>query len=167
MPAHGATSATATLALPEPIAGVSLVAVPMSDIKPVTAGRRCPREGRGRLPYDALRVSEAAVALAWIVRGLTGIAWRAAGLNLPRDARQQILVGKMVATPYYRPPSQAGDLVFFTDEAGHVVHVGISVGGNRFLHSSPPEVQLSSFDPADPLYTETWTKAFAFARRPM
>lgn len=99
--------------------------------------------------------------------GLTGISWATAGLTLPRDARQQILVGKMVGTPYYRPALQPGDLVFFCDESGKVYHVGISVGGDRFLHSSPPEVQLSSFDPADPLYTDEWTKAFAFARRPM
>jgi hypothetical protein len=32
---------------------------------------------------------------------------------------------------------------------------------------SPPEVQLSSYDPGDPLYTALWHKHFAFARRPV
>lgn len=99
--------------------------------------------------------------------GLTGVSWATVGLILPRDANQQIRVGRMVATPYYPPELQPGDLVFFCDDAGSVIHTGVSLGGMRFIHASPPEVQINSFDPADPLYSDTWRKHFAFARRPM
>jgi N-acetylmuramoyl-L-alanine amidase len=99
--------------------------------------------------------------------GLTGVAWAAAGVTLPRDAKQQILVGTVVATAWHRPPLQPGDLLFFCDEDGRVIHAGVSLGGDRFIHAAPPEVQVSSFDPADPLYSETWLRRFVFARRPM
>ncbi len=98
--------------------------------------------------------------------GLTGVAWATAGVTLPRDARQQVIVGRLVATPWHLPELEAGDLAFFCDESGKVMHVAISIGGYRYLHASPPEVQVSSFDPKDPLYSPLWRKHFAFARRP-
>ena len=99
--------------------------------------------------------------------GLTGISYAAAGLVLPRDARQQILVGELVATPWHREGLQPGDLLFFAFESGRVGHTGISLGGNRFIHASPPYVQISSLDTEDQLYSEKWSEAFAFARRPL
>ncbi|HNM47412.1 MAG TPA: NlpC/P60 family protein, partial [Candidatus Sumerlaeota bacterium] len=86
---------------------------------------------------------------------------------LPRDAFQQGIVGELVATPWYREGLRPGDTLFFLDETGKVYHTGIALGKNRFIHSSPPEVQVSSFDPADPLYSEGWTKQFSFGRRPL
>lgn len=99
--------------------------------------------------------------------GLVGVSWATVGVTLPRDANQQVTVGKLVGTPWYLDGLEPGDAVFFLDETGKVYHTGISIGGKRFVHSSPPEVQVSSFDPADPLYSEGWTKAFCFARRPV
>jgi len=99
--------------------------------------------------------------------GLTNVAYAAAGLTLPRDARQQILVGQLVATPWHLTGLEPGDLLFFIDESGRVIHTGVSLGGMRFLHESPPEVHVSSLDPADPAYSKTWHDAFVFARRPM
>jgi cell wall-associated NlpC family hydrolase/N-acetylmuramoyl-L-alanine amidase len=99
--------------------------------------------------------------------GLTGVSYAAAGLTLPRDARQQILVGKLVATPWNTGALQAGDLLFFCDKTGRVIHTAISLGGGGFIHASPPEVQVNSLDLEDPLYSELWTKAFVFARRPL
>ncbi len=98
--------------------------------------------------------------------GLVSVAWAAAGVNLPRDARQQVLVGKLVAVPWNRTALQPGDTLFFCDVRGDVIHTGISLGGNRFIHAAPPKVQISSFDRDDPLYSETWDKHFAFGRRP-
>ncbi len=98
--------------------------------------------------------------------GLTRVAWATEGVTLPRDARQQILTGRLVGVPWRREALLPGDLVFFTDVAGRVIHTGVSLGGDRFLHASPPEVHISSFNPADPLYSELWTKHFVFARRP-
>jgi len=99
--------------------------------------------------------------------GLTGVSYAAVGLVLPRDARQQVLVGRLVGTAWHRTALQPGDLLFFCDESGFVFHTGLSLGGARFIHSAPPEVQVSSLDPADPLYHAEWAKTFAFARRPL
>jgi len=98
--------------------------------------------------------------------GLVGVAWAAEGVQLPRDANQQAMMGRLVAVPWYRDALQPGDALFFVDRTGRVIHAGISLGGSRFVHCSPPEVQVNSFDPADPLYSATWTEAFAFGRRP-
>ncbi|MCC6547883.1 N-acetylmuramoyl-L-alanine amidase [Candidatus Sumerlaeota bacterium] len=97
--------------------------------------------------------------------GLVSSCYAAEGLVMPRDAFQQAIVGELVATPWYRDGLRPGDTVFFLDETGKVYHTGIAMGNNRFIHASPPEVQVSSFDPADPLYSEGWTRQFSFGRR--
>ncbi len=99
--------------------------------------------------------------------GLTGVSYASVGVALPRDAKQQVLVGQMVGTPWMRDGLAAGDLLFFCDESGTVIHTGVSLGGLRFIHSAPPEVQVSSFDPNDPLFNDVWSRSFAFARRPL
>jgi cell wall-associated NlpC family hydrolase/N-acetylmuramoyl-L-alanine amidase len=99
--------------------------------------------------------------------GLSGVAYQAAGVRLPRDARQQILVGELVATPWHLGSMQPGDLIFFCDSTGRVTHEGISLGGLRFIHAARPQVYVSSLDPDDPLYSEDHAERFAFARRPL
>lgn len=99
--------------------------------------------------------------------GFVGIAWAAAGLQLPRDANQQVLVGQLVATRWHTDALLPGDILFFLDKSGRIFHTGLSLGGSHFIHSSPPEVQINSLDPADPLYSKGWHEAFAIARRPM
>ena len=47
--------------------------------------------------------------------GLTNVACSAAGLAIPRDARQQVLVGQLTATPWFTSALQPGDLMFFID----------------------------------------------------
>ncbi len=98
--------------------------------------------------------------------GLVGVCWSVAGVQLPRDANQQAIVGRLVATPWFKTGLQPGDNLFFVGDNGKVWHAGISLGGPRFVHASPPEVQIGSLDPGDPLYAEGWAKCFAFARRP-
>jgi N-acetylmuramoyl-L-alanine amidase len=106
-------------------------------------------------------------ALGLDCSGLSGVSYQANGLRLPRDARQQVLVGEIVATPWLLGPMEPGDLVFFCDGTGRVSHEGISLGGLRFVHSAPPRVQIASFDPNDPLYDQGRAERFAFARRPI
>ncbi|MEU5398809.1 C40 family peptidase [Streptomyces sp. NPDC005963] len=65
--------------------------------------------------------------------GLTRAAWRTAGVDLPRTAREQADVGRQVDMGALRP----GDLVFFYDDSSHV---GISVGGDRMIHAPQPGV---------------------------
>lgn len=99
--------------------------------------------------------------------GLVNTAWGSVGLTLPRDAFQQGIVGRLVATPWYKDALQPGDIVFFMDPTGRIFHTGISIGGKRYIHCAPPQVQINSFDPADPLYSKEWAECFAFARRPL
>ncbi|HSK60402.1 MAG TPA: C40 family peptidase, partial [Actinomycetospora sp.] len=60
--------------------------------------------------------------------GLVQWAYRQIGVGLPRVSRQQALVGIPVAPNDARP----GDLVFFNSP---VSHVGIYVGGGKFLEA--------------------------------
>jgi cell wall-associated NlpC family hydrolase len=65
--------------------------------------------------------------------GLVQWAYAKAGIQIPRVTDQQILAsnGKEVGRDDLVP----GDLVFFRDEGGYVYHVGMSLGGDRFLHA--------------------------------
>ncbi len=99
--------------------------------------------------------------------GLVGIAYRGVGVQLPRDARQQILVGFMTGNQTSRELMEKGDILYFIDDTGRTIHTGIYLGEDRFVHASPPEVQVSSLNPEDPLYSENWSKAFFIARRPL
>jgi cell wall-associated NlpC family hydrolase len=63
--------------------------------------------------------------------GLTLAAWKAAGVTLPRTARDQSGVG----TPVSLADVQVGDLVFFHDDLGHV---GIWTGNGMMIHAPGP-----------------------------
>ncbi|MEW1792625.1 MULTISPECIES: C40 family peptidase [Streptomyces] len=63
--------------------------------------------------------------------GLTGAAWKAAGVQLPRTTWDQVKVGKRVATADLLP----GDLVFFYDD---ISHVGIYKGDGKMIHAPKP-----------------------------
>ena len=62
--------------------------------------------------------------------GLTGFCYFMAGIQLPRDASQQIGCGVPVAFE----DMQAGDLVFFGEK--RVSHVALCTGPGRIIHSS-------------------------------
>jgi|AntRauTorcE11898_2_1112593.scaffolds.fasta_scaffold50669_2 cell wall-associated NlpC family hydrolase len=53
------------------------------------------------------------------------------GIELPRNTRQQLQVGSSVRRNYMQP----GDLVFFRT-GRNLMHVGIVMEGDRFLHAS-------------------------------
>jgi cell wall-associated NlpC family hydrolase len=65
--------------------------------------------------------------------GLVQWAYAKAGIRIPRVTDQQILAAN--GTKVGRNKLLTGDLVFFKDPSGYVHHVGISLGGNRFLHA--------------------------------
>lgn len=63
--------------------------------------------------------------------GLVQVAHKVCGIALPRDASQQVSVGKEVAYD----ERHAGDLAFFVD-GGSIVHVGICTADGNILHAS-------------------------------
>lgn len=67
--------------------------------------------------------------------GLTGAAWKAAGVSLPRTSQAQYAVG----TPVAKSDLQPGDLVFYYSG---ISHVGIYVGDGMIFHASNPSKPL-------------------------
>ena len=65
--------------------------------------------------------------------GFVQLCARAAGKQLPRDASQQVLEGELV---YFLPEIQPGDLAFFGNEEGKIVHVGMMLDTERIIHAS-------------------------------
>jgi cell wall-associated NlpC family hydrolase len=80
------------------------------------------------------------------------------GIIIPRDASQQVHTGKLVDSTRNFENLIPGDLLFFgrtaTDStAEKVVHVGMWIGNNQFIHSSG-NVHISSFDTSATDYDE-------------
>ena len=65
--------------------------------------------------------------------GFVQLCARAAGKLLPRDASEQVKEGELV---YFVPEIQPGDLAFFGNEDGKIVHVGMMLDNERIIHAS-------------------------------
>jgi cell wall-associated NlpC family hydrolase len=91
--------------------------------------------------------------------GLVQWAYAKAGIQMPRVTDQQFTApgGSKVGRDELLP----GDLVFFRDASGYIHHVGISLGGDRFVEAPRTglDVRISSLK--DPYYAGE----FAGARR--
>ncbi len=74
--------------------------------------------------------------------GLTQLFSRFAGVKIPRDAADQALSGTDVPSINY---AIAGDLAFFANDAGHIMHVGILTGRETIFHASG-QVRIDSID---------------------
>jgi cell wall-associated NlpC family hydrolase len=96
--------------------------------------------------------------------GFVQTVFRTVGIYLPRDAKQQALLGEISGTRWYRDDIAPGDLLFFTNASCRIIHVGIYIGNGRFIHCSPPKCVIESLHKGDPGYSETWDRAFAFAK---
>ncbi len=89
--------------------------------------------------------------------GLVHWAYSRQDIALPATRAAQARTGAATAPE----DLQAGDAVFFSDESGVLIHVGLYVGGGQFVHA-PGEgaaVRLSS------LYDPVFATAYAGARR--
>jgi cell wall-associated NlpC family hydrolase len=63
--------------------------------------------------------------------GFTQYVFAQTGTALPREVREQFLVGIPVPLGQQQP----GDLIFFTTTTPGASHVGIAVGGEQFVHA--------------------------------
>lgn len=64
--------------------------------------------------------------------GITQIIYRLFGMNLPRNASEQVECGMEVSFE----DLQAGDLAYFKGKSGKVTHVGILDGNSHIYHAS-------------------------------
>lgn len=90
----------------------------------------------------------------------SGLAWwvhRQAGLDIPPSSETQFKSGRQIT----RGDLAAGDLVFFTTERRGPSHVGVSLGGERFVHA-PKEGRPVTIDSLRDTY---WNKRYLGARR--
>jgi hypothetical protein len=88
--------------------------------------------------------------------GFTKTVYFLNGVILQRDASQQVKTGKPVDISKGLDSLQVGDLIFFGTEASgdkpeKISHVGLYIGGGKFIHSSRM-VRLSSLLKDDPDY---------------
>lgn len=74
--------------------------------------------------------------------GLVQVCFRTAGVFLPRDAWQQVQNGQTVE---FVDHAQPGDIAFFDNEEGRIIHVGILINPNEIVHSSG-YVRIDKFD---------------------
>ncbi|MEG6586358.1 C40 family peptidase [Dendrosporobacter sp. 1207_IL3150] len=74
----------------------------------------------------------ASANLGFDCSGLVQYVYRQAGVNLPRTADLQFLVGVTISKTVLQP----GDLVYFTTYEPGASHVGIYIGKNKFIHTS-------------------------------
>ena len=88
--------------------------------------------------------------------GLVAYAASGAGIRVPRTAHDQLRAG----TPVARAELQAGDLVFMHLERKEL-HVGIVIGGERFIHAPSAGGQVR----IDSLAAPPYSRGFLAARR--
>jgi len=74
--------------------------------------------------------------------GYTQYVFNGSGISLPRTTAEQFKVGSSVSPEQL----QSGDLVFFSTYAPGASHVGIYIGGERFVAASNSGVSISSLD---------------------
>jgi hypothetical protein len=97
--------------------------------------------------------------------GLIQVAYRSAGIYLARDANQQFLSGRLVATRNYCGEILPADLIFFTGPIGNISHTAISLGGGQYIHASSSGVTINSFDPNDREHDPVRARSFVYAKR--
>jgi cell wall-associated NlpC family hydrolase len=74
--------------------------------------------------------------------GFTQLVYKLNGYKLPRDAYQQVELGSPLN---FVEEAEAGDLAFFDNEEGKIVHVGILLDHERIIHASG-SVRIDKFD---------------------
>jgi gamma-D-glutamyl-L-lysine dipeptidyl-peptidase len=74
--------------------------------------------------------------------GFTQLTYKLNGYQLPRDAYQQVELGTPLS---FVEEAEPGDLAFFDNEEGKIVHVGILLNNKQIIHASGM-VRIDDFD---------------------
>lgn len=167
MPAPAPAPGTVAAPVPGTVSGTD----PGTDPGTVSGiGSVTPGPAAIRLPFDGYALTGTALSLRGIpyrnggtdpkgfdCSGFTQYVFAQHGISIPREVREQFRVGISVQ------PDQlvAGDLLFFTTTDPGASHVGISIGGDEFVHapSSTGVVRVEH------LGSSYWSPRFLGARR--
>lgn len=74
--------------------------------------------------------------------GFVQLVYRLSGLLMPRDASEQAKLGNTMS---FISEAKPGDLAFFDNEEGNIVHVGIVYSPNEIIHASK-KVRIDRID---------------------
>ena len=94
--------------------------------------------------------------------GLIQYAYKHHGIVLARRSVDQAKEGRKVDRKLDR--LRPADLLTFTNRGGPVTHVGLYIGGGRFIHSATRGVQVSTLSAQDP-YGRWWYRRWVGVRR--
>jgi len=89
--------------------------------------------------------------------GLVQFSFRQAGVSVPHNTERQ----RQASRPVRRAELRRGDLVFFDQEGKKNSHVGIYLGGGRFVHAPSSGKEVRS----DRLDAPYWKKHLSETRR--
>jgi len=179
--ATGACASTGAVPRPFPMpAGATApgtVAAPLPGTDPGPdpgtvsgTGSATPGTPSVRRPFDGYALTGTALSLRGIpyrnggtdtngfdCSGFTQYVFAQHGISIPREVREQFRVGNSVQADQL----VAGDLLFFTTTDPGASHVGISIGGDEFVHapSSTGVVRVER------LGSSYWSPRFLGARR--
>lgn len=95
--------------------------------------------------------------------GFTQVVMRFFGKHLPRDAAHQSLLGEDVG---FLQEARCGDLAFFDNEEGKIIHVGMLLNDREILHSAG-RVRIDTIDNAGIINRDTFqrTHQLRFVKR--
>ena len=89
------------------------------------------------------------------------------GIQLPRDADMQALIGKELSTEFVYEGLEPGDLLFFgrkatEDKEESVTHVALYIGGGEYIHSAGwrERVSINSMDSTQDHFIERYPEIF-------
>ena len=74
--------------------------------------------------------------------GFTQVVYKICGFQLPRDASEQVSLGESIDFIHEARP---GDLAFFGNDEGNIIHVGIMLENQKIIHASG-QVRIDKID---------------------
>jgi len=140
------------IAAPSPAGDAAVIVPPVPDVTPGTLALATALDLRG-IPYR----NGGSDPNGFDCSGLVQWAFARNGRALPREAREQFLVGREIG----RDEVQPGDLLFFDTGTNSVSHVGIALDAESFVHAprSNGVVRVERFT------SNYWSRRYVGARR--